>query len=106
MYKIYFFFYCFSTCSLAIAVSDALVIGCRVEAEGIVAACIIIPPVTPEQEALCLELYTNYRACLVSLQEPLPLSVNKAGYISPYAESPYDICKWEVARLINDVVCF
>lgn len=61
-------------------------------------SCIANPPATPDQQAACGSLYTLYVSQLTILNNPLELKVSKD--ISPYASSPYDICKYEPAHLI------
>jgi hypothetical protein len=61
-------------------------------------SCIINPPSNPQQEATCSSMYEVYNSQLTMLNAPLELKISKD--ISPYASSPYDICKYEPAHLI------
>lgn len=61
-------------------------------------SCIVIPPTTVSENINCANLYLNYTTQLETLNMPLPLSLNKDT--SLYNLSPYDICKYEIAKLV------
>lgn len=62
------------------------------------ASCILTPPVTDVQTSYCVGIYAAYISQSQTLTAPLPMLVSKEP--SPYAWSPYDICRFEVGNLI------
>jgi hypothetical protein len=61
-------------------------------------SCIVNPPSNPDQQGYCAGLYATYVLKEQILNAPLPLVPSKDP--SPYAWSPYDICRFEVGHLI------
>ncbi len=96
--------------SYSYAIVDPLettLIKAKNEAVSVKVTCIDTPPVTSQQVAWCHSHYSIYTNYLTQLQAPNPLTVNLGndGYTSPYSWSPYDICRYEPGRLINEGLC-
>lgn len=64
----------------------------------------LVPNLQPELQAYCSKEYALYLTNLAALAAPMPLQFNPDGYVSPFIWSPYDICRFEVGRMIN-MVC-
>lgn len=81
-------------------VDEALLTTAKVTGTTIFASCILTPPVDPtgSQQAMCVGLYATYVAKEQALNTPLPLMIAKDP--SPYAWSPFDICRFETGHLI------
>lgn len=60
--------------------------------------CIATPPVSVDQQAVCLALYTKYVATITAINAPYPLVPSIDA--DPYAWSPYDICRYEVGHIV------
>lgn len=60
--------------------------------------CILIPPLTKPQIAICEGLDNVYHATLIAAASPMPLLPNP--YPSPYTISPFDICRFEPSVLV------
>lgn len=60
--------------------------------------CILTPPISSDQEALCFTLYTRYVDSLKLLNSAYPLVVSTDP--SPYTISPYDVCKYETGHIV------
>ena len=91
----------------AIGPMDTILANAQSAALTIKKSCIDKPPVTSPQIIWCNNQYATYVGDLTQLQSPNPLTINLGldGYVSPYAWSAYDICKYEPGRLINDGIC-
>ena len=61
-------------------------------------SCIVTPPVTDPQRAVCDGLRIEYISALQNLNAPLPLIPSKIP--SLYVLSPWDICGYEVTQLV------
>ncbi|MBY0379357.1 MAG: hypothetical protein K2P99_03035 [Burkholderiales bacterium] len=83
---------------VASPVDEALLDSAKVTGSIVYASCIATPPVTASQNAYCVGVYATYVAKLQALNAPLPMMLSKER--SPYALSPYDICKYEIGNLI------
>lgn len=107
MRKLVIFFILVAMKAFAVIPNEVALANAKDEAVSIKSSCISMPPVTPAQVNWCnahLAIYINY---LAILQAPFSLTINIGtdGYISPYIWSPYDICKYEPGRLINEGLC-
>ena len=60
---------------------------------------------TPDSQAKCATEFGNYNAALILLNNGKILEPNHDGYVSPFNWSQYDICEFQVGRLINDGIC-
>lgn len=67
-------------------------------------SCILIPPVTKPQKAICAAFYQTYNTALQAVNAPFPLVVSLDP--SPYDWSSYDICRYETAHLIFTPLTF
>ena len=101
------FILAWSATAYAIGPMDTILADAQSEAFAIKKSCIDTPPVTSPQIAWCTGHYATYVGYLTQLQAPNPLTINLGldGYVSPYAWSVYDICRYEPGRLINDGIC-
>lgn len=89
--------------AIASPADEALVASAYVQGANIYNTCIATPPVDPDLVAYCTSIYTAYVMTLNSVNAPLPIL--PAVDPSPYAWSPYDICRYEVAHMVfNSVV--
>lgn len=79
-------------------IAEANLVAAHAAGMNVYNRCILIPPVTKPQIAICNGLQSTYYATLVSANSPLPLLINP--YPSPYSWSPYDICRYEPSVLI------
>lgn len=79
-------------------IAEANLVAAHAAGMSVYNSCILIPPVTKPQIAICEGLQRSYYATLVSANAPLPLIINP--YPSPYSWSPYDICRYEPSVLI------
>lgn len=75
---------------------------CQSLSHSIYIECIKTPPITTLQISFCTEEYSDYIICLTELNLPYPLTFS---YESIFNTSPFDICKYEVGRLINFDLC-
>jgi len=83
-------------------INEALMAVSHVEGNTVYTMCILTPPTgNPVKEAACLLLYNKYNASLLSVNSGLPLipSIDP----SPYAWSPYDICRFEPAHFVFSI---
>lgn len=62
-----------------------------------------IDPLIPDHS--CGGTVTSYYVSLGILNQPLPLSPSTDGYQSPYYLSPFDICRFETARVAVPDLC-
>lgn len=82
----------------AIIPNEALLLSCQKQGCTIYTSCIMIPPITIHQASYCSVLYAKYLTCLQALNAPLPML--QSHHPSPYAWSPYDICRFETATVV------
>lgn len=78
--------------------TESVLDGARAVGINIYYSCIVNPPSHPDQQGYCVELYATYVSKEQILNALLPLVPSKDP--SPYAWSPYDICRFEVGHLI------
>lgn len=62
-----------------------------------------IDPIIPAP--WCPAKLALYNLTLRNLNEPYPLSTPTDGYQSPYSGSPFDICVYDTARVVNEALC-
>ncbi|MDQ5921821.1 MAG: hypothetical protein QG673_1880 [Pseudomonadota bacterium] len=82
----------------ATGIDETLLLAAKTQGSNVYYACIVTPPVTPQQQAYCSGLYVTYMVNITALNAPYPLVVSLDP--DPYAWSPYDICKYEVGHMI------
>lgn len=63
--------------------------------------CIVTPPTDPIKEAACLVLYNKFQASLQAVNAPFPIVPSLTP--SPYAWSPYDICRYETSHFVFNI---
>jgi hypothetical protein len=79
-------------------VDEALLDSSQAQGTHIYQACIVTPPVTAPQKAICAGLYSTYISSLTTLNLPYPLIPTIDP--DPYAWSPYDICRYETGHVV------
>lgn len=84
--------------SIASPIDEAVLASAYSQGVTIYHTCIVPPPADPTAAAYCTTIYTAYVVTLGILNAPFPLVVSLDP--SPYAMSPYDICKYEVAHMV------
>lgn len=88
--------------ALASPIDEAMVISAHTQGINIYNTCIATPPVDPHVIAYCTTIYTVYVTTLVSINAPFPII--PATDPSPYSWSPFDICRYEVAHMVFNLV--
>lgn len=88
--------------AMALVVDEAMVTLANKQGIAVYDLCIAKPPVKPDAIAACATLYTTYVATLDVVNAPLPTvpSIDP----SPYSWSPFDICRYEVAHMVFNLV--
>lgn len=81
-----------------VVIDEALLVSTISQGTNIFYTCIVVPPVTPHQNALCASLYSGYITSLTTLNEPYPLILSVDP--DPYAWSTYDVCRYETEHTI------
>jgi len=97
-----FFFLAYQGFCLSLAPDYVSLAVAGQKAKILLVTC-LVPNLEPSLQAYCSKEYGLYVASLTALAVPLPLQINLDGYVSPFAWSPYDICRFEVGRMINPV---
>jgi hypothetical protein len=82
-------------------INEALLLTAKTKGISVYATCVVSPPVDPTQQAVCVTLYTAYIVSLQALNAPLPLVLSLNP--SPYAWSPYDVCRYEPTPLVFNI---
>ena len=77
---------------------ESLLASTNAVGTSIYASCILTPPTNDVQTSICVGMYATYMTQSQTLTAPLPMLVSKEP--SPYAWSPYDICRFEVGNII------
>lgn len=87
-----------------IALMNEAIYAAKLIADELLIPCVLVPPEEdPIAMAACSDLYVEYIGELMILQ-PL-LTLNLDGYESPYSESLFDICRFQVTRLVIPNLC-
>lgn len=100
--KLYLLLAILANSSIASPIDEAELISAYNQGVTIYHTCIVPPPSDPTTAAYCSTIYTIYVATLATLNAPFPIIVSIDP--SPYAWSPYDICKYEVAHMVFNSV--
>lgn len=79
-------------------ISEAQLLAARSAGNTVYRKCILIPPVTKPQIAICKGLDSAYNSALSALNAPFPLVVSTSP--SMYSWSPYDICRYEPSHFV------
>ncbi len=87
---------------IATPIDEALLDSAYGQGVNIYNTCIAIPPVSPQAVSYCTTIYSVYVATLTELNAPYALvSVTN---VSPYAWSPFDICRYEVTQMVFNLI--
>ena len=78
--------------------SEALIAVAKAKGQVVYSACIVTPPIEPDQIAFCTTAYAIYLSSLQAVNAPLPIA--PALTPSPYAWSPYDLCRFETSHFV------
>jgi hypothetical protein len=78
--------------------NEVLLTSSHEQGTHIYQTCIVTPPVTASQKALCAGLYSTYMSSLTKLNSAYPLTptINP----DPYSWSQYDICRYETSHAV------
>ena len=79
-------------------IDEALILAASSAGNKVYFGCIVTPPVTSAQKAICAGLYTTYNTALRAVNATLPLVPSLDP--DPYAWSPYDICRYETGHIV------
>jgi len=79
-------------------IDEAMLASAATQGSAVYYNCIVTPPISAEQQAICAALYAKYVATLAVLNAPYPLIPSLDP--DPYAWSPYDICRFEAGHIV------
>ncbi|MBY0379090.1 MAG: hypothetical protein K2P99_01675 [Burkholderiales bacterium] len=82
-------------------IDEALLISAQTYGSNLYVHCIVTPPTTSEQYAICTSLKFGYKSSILALYGNYPPIVSLTP--SPYAWSVYDVCSDEMSKLIFPV---
>lgn len=80
------------------AIDEVLLISAQTYGRSLYIHCIVTPPTTTEQYAVCTSLQLSYKSSILALygsNSPIASSTQ-----SPYVWSVYDVCGDEMSKLI------
>ena len=81
----------------------ALLSVCRGLGHSLYFTCVVNPPKTKEEHALCISKKASYTMCLAKINRPYILT--KAMDLDLYSYSLFSPCKYETGHLVMYDIC-
>ena len=76
---------------------------CRGLGHSLYFTCIVNPPKTKEEYAVCISKKAGYEMCLIKINKPYRLT--NAMDPDLYSYSPFSPCKYDAGRLVMYDIC-
>lgn len=85
------------------AVDESVLLSCQATGHTLYSSCVVKPPSTPDEVAVCGTLKTTYLICLTKLT--IPYLLTPSLETDPYSYSPFTPCGFETGHLILFDIC-
>lgn len=90
--------------SLTLDPMEPVLLSCQATGHSLFYMCVIKPPTTPAEAAVCSSLLAKYTTCSIALNQPCAMQIS-VDPPDPYSWSPFSPCRFEVQRVILWDIC-